>query len=527
MLLAGMLALQPVRVAVLGDRTGGADDRLWRETIGAIALMRPDLVISVGDLIEGYCDSASAAAEWPSVMESLRPLSPFGIVAAPGNHDIWDRASENLWREVTGWPVEGVVQRRGIDLVLWDTSRESRMTAGLLDRLDSLLEERQGPGPTVVVTHRPLWAMADADSSLAAELYGLLGSHGVDAVLSGHVHASACSRRGEVLLATVGSSGTRMPEVSPDGGLFTQFGWLTLGEGPAGFALIESEAVHSESLNTPVEQRLRYLYTRRMLDPGPLDPGGGDVAVILHPFEDRERQLEVEVQPEGWPLTPAETRLSLGASPDTLMLRAGEPDRMLPLPRLRVRLRYGPRDKELELVETLPLARPVPAALCEAEADGVVRPGEYPAGPLADWIGRRGGPSGIPPTEVGVAVGADSIRVAFECSGRPEEDEAGLFLSGGGRSLMLFAGPDGGARAYAKGPGGSRTRWEEGWSLAVVPSDGGWVLEAAVDLGQTGGPEGMRMNVFRSAGGRLGCWCWPPAWDARLMGRLETASPRD
>ena len=38
-LLAVMLALGPVRLAVLGDRTGGADDQQWARTIRAIALM--------------------------------------------------------------------------------------------------------------------------------------------------------------------------------------------------------------------------------------------------------------------------------------------------------------------------------------------------------------------------------------------------------------------------------------------------------------------------------------------------------
>ncbi len=519
-LLAVMLALGPVRLAVLGDRTGGADDQQWTRTIRAIALMEPDLVVSVGDLIEGYCDSAAAAGQWQAVMESLEPLQPFGMVAAPGNHDVWDGTSEALWTGVTGWPVEGVVRRLGVDFVIWDTSREGHLTRELLSRLDSLLALTDAGGCTVVVTHKPLWSMAEADSALARRFYDMLGQRGADAVLSGHVHAAACQRRDGVLLATMGPSGVRIGEPSREAGIFTQFGWLTLSEERQAFALIESQAVHPESLNTSLEQRLHYLYGNRMLEARPLSPAGGGVTVVLHPFEERRRRVTVEVREEGWRVTPGSAEVELEGSPDTLTLQAGVRDGLLPLPSLRVGLCYGPRDKELELTETLPLARPVPAALCRAVTDGNIGEGEYPAEPMEVFVGRDGGPSDMPPTEVMVAVGTDSIRVAFDCSEHLEDDEAGLFLCGGGRSLLLYAGPEGEARGYARTGGGPRSSWDGGWSLAVTASDDGWVMEAAVALEEVGDPDSVRMNVFRSAGWRLGCWCWPLAWDGSLMGPL-------
>jgi len=519
-LLAVMLALGPVRLAVLGDRTGGADDRQWNSTIRAIVLMEPDLVVSVGDLIEGYCDSAAAAGQWTAVMESLEPLQRFGLLATPGNHDVWDGASEELWTEVTGWPVEGVVRRLGVDFVIWDTSREGRLTRELLFRLDSLLAVTGEGNPAVLVTHRPLWSMADADSALSDRFYDILLQRGVDAVLSGHVHAAASQRRDGVLLATMGPSGVHIREPSTDAGIFTQFGWLTLTEDQQAFALIESQAVHPESLNTSLEQSLHYLYSNRMLETGSLSPAGGQIPVVLRPFEERRRRVTVEVREEGWRVTPRSSEMELEGSPDTLTLHAEIRDGLLPLPGLRLSLSYGPRDKELELRETLPLVRPVPAVLCQAAADGTIDAGEYPAEPMEVFVGRDGGPSQVPPTEALVAVGADSIRVAFRCSGHPDEDEAGLFLCGANRSLLLYGRPDGTARAYARAGQGPRSSWDGGWSLAVTSEDHGWVMEAAVALDELGDPDSVRMNVFRSAGWRLGCWSWPLSWDGSLMGPL-------
>jgi len=520
-LLAVMLALGPVRLAVLGDRTGGADDEQWARTIRSIAMMEPDLVVSVGDLIEGYCDSSSAAAQWQAVMESLEPLRPFGILATPGNHDVWDGASEGLWTGSTGWPVEGVVRRLGIDFVIWDTSREGRLTPELISRLDSLLAMTDEAGCAVVVTHKPLWSMAEADSALAGRFYGLLLRRGADAVLSGHVHAAACQRRDGVLLATVGPSGVRIGEPFREAGIFTQFGWLTLGEGGHGFALIESGAVHPESLNTSLEQRLHYLYRNRMLEAGPLSPAGGGVSVVLHPFEERPRRVTVDVREEGWRVTPEGAEVELEGSPDTLTLQAEVRERLLPLPSLRVGLSYGPRDKELELTETLPLARPVPGALCLAAADGNIAEGEYPAEAMEVFVGRDGGPSDMPPTEAMVAVGPDSLRVAFDCSEHLEDDEAGLVIASGDRSMLVFAGPEVEASGYVRTGGGPRSSWDGGWSVAVTAREDGWVMEAAVALEELGDPDSVGMNVFRSAGWRLGCWSWPLTWEGRLMGPLE------
>ncbi len=527
MLLACAVVGSPVRIAVLGDRTGGADDGLWNRTIRAIVLMEPDLVVSVGDLIEGYRDSSAAAREWPDVIESLTPLDGFELVATPGNHDIWDRASAQLWREVTGWPVEGVIRRCGVDFVIWDTSRDGRLTPALLQGLDSLLAGTGENRHIVVVTHRPLWSMADADTALAGRFYGLLRRRGVDVVLSGHVHAAACQRRSGTLLATIGPSGTRIPEASLEGGIFTQFGWLTLGEGPPGLAIIETKAVHPESLNTPVEQNLRYLYTNRMIDTDPLSPEGGEVAVTLRPQEEVERVVTLEVRGEGWEVAPLRTETLLQGSPDTLSLRTARGAELFPLPRVEARVLYGPRDKQLEITRILPLARPVPFASCEAVADGVIGSGEYPGEAMTRFAGRDGGVSNVPPTEVRVSLGEDSMLVAFECEGRPESDEAGLIVSGGEGSRMIFSGPEAETTAYLRRAGAGKSPWTDGWGLSMSASEDGWVMEVALDVSRLGGPEGIRLNVFRSAEWRFGCWSWPLSWDRDLMGPLAAGAGED
>ena len=42
--------------AVLGDRTGGANQEAFLMVLRDIEMLQPDFIVAVGDIIEGYCD---------------------------------------------------------------------------------------------------------------------------------------------------------------------------------------------------------------------------------------------------------------------------------------------------------------------------------------------------------------------------------------------------------------------------------------------------------------------------------------
>ena len=53
--------------AVVSDLTGGERDRIFEIAIAQLNLLRPELIMNVGDLIEGDSkDEAGLAAEWGS-----------------------------------------------------------------------------------------------------------------------------------------------------------------------------------------------------------------------------------------------------------------------------------------------------------------------------------------------------------------------------------------------------------------------------------------------------------------------------
>ena len=75
--------------AIVGDRTGRHRDGVFEKGLAKLNLLRPDFVMSVGDLIEGYTkDEAEIDQEWDEIQRFTSRLdAPFFYV--PGNHDLW------------------------------------------------------------------------------------------------------------------------------------------------------------------------------------------------------------------------------------------------------------------------------------------------------------------------------------------------------------------------------------------------------------------------------------------------------
>ena len=48
-------------IAIMTDRTGGHRPGVWMQAVESVNLLRPDFVMSVGDLIEGYTEDENTA----------------------------------------------------------------------------------------------------------------------------------------------------------------------------------------------------------------------------------------------------------------------------------------------------------------------------------------------------------------------------------------------------------------------------------------------------------------------------------
>jgi len=198
------IAAQPcTRVVILPDRTTGNDAGLKYvdEAVEDINRLRPDAVISVGDMVQGYTRNP---AEWNRQADDhLARVQRLDVPFLPavGNHDVisgsrtaGDRTYEQMYRKRYGprWyradfdhlvalvldsdePCDGRSPGLGASQVAW-LSRE----------LESL---RDDPRACVVLVHRPLWRTASARNEWDTQVHPALVAAKVDAVIAGHLHS--------------------------------------------------------------------------------------------------------------------------------------------------------------------------------------------------------------------------------------------------------------------------------------------------------------------------------------------------
>ena len=104
--------------AIFSDLTGGERDGIFEIAVAQLNLLRPELIINVGDLIEGDSkDEAGLAVEWDSFDQRARSaIAP--VFYAGGNHDLTGEMLRDVWTNRYGPTYYHFVYRNVLFLVL-------------------------------------------------------------------------------------------------------------------------------------------------------------------------------------------------------------------------------------------------------------------------------------------------------------------------------------------------------------------------------------------------------------------------
>ncbi len=188
-----------VRFVVWGDSQFSRQE-VFERAVHETEMLRPDLVLQVGDLIQGYTyDREKLREEWRRYRAQIEPLtSPFYPV--PGNHDVVTPESEQVYGEVWGEDMYYYSFDRGpAHFVVLDSfwqEDEDRIALWQREWLDRDLKQwaqRKSPkfeGSVFVFLHSPLWRYAkdhpgrqDWDAVEA-----ILAPYPVRLIIGGHTH---------------------------------------------------------------------------------------------------------------------------------------------------------------------------------------------------------------------------------------------------------------------------------------------------------------------------------------------------
>ncbi len=222
--------------AIVSDNTGGMRPGVFESAVVKLNMLRPEFVMSVGDLIEGYTDNRRQIdKEWDEFNGAANELQmPFFYV--PGNHDISNLTMQADWEERYGVRYYSFVYKDVLFLMLDTDDAEGgtawfEMTEEQEAYLLQKLEEHTDVRWTLFFMHHPMWTQED--NKLEAIEEKLKESGRGYTMFAGHEHRYMSEmRKGReyYTLATTGG-GSRLR--GPRFGEFDHITWVTMtDEGP-------------------------------------------------------------------------------------------------------------------------------------------------------------------------------------------------------------------------------------------------------------------------------------------------------
>jgi len=217
---------QDFQFVILCDRTGGNQRGIFEETIPKINQLRPEFVISIGDLIDGYTENDSLIDwQWRDLETAIAPLE-MPLFMLPGNHDISNPRMRRVWEKRFGATYYHFIYRDVLFLMI-NSEDPPYATIGQeqVDYFSRILAANTQVRWTLVFLHEPLWTYENPSGY--AQIDALLKNR-PHTVIAGHTHQYRKTEtdgvRRYIVATTGGGSGNRGAEF----GEFHHIVWVTM-----------------------------------------------------------------------------------------------------------------------------------------------------------------------------------------------------------------------------------------------------------------------------------------------------------
>jgi len=419
---------QPIRFAVLGDRTGDHQPGLYGKAVEEVNRLRPEFVMTVGDMIEGYTeDSTILKEEWEEYLALLEPLS-VPVYHVPGNHDITSDPLEAFYERYIGVDANYSFDHRGVHITIFDNSRWESSEELPQEKIDWLIDDLQknnGADYNLVFMHKPFWynttALGEPDT-----LHSVFTAFGVDGVFTGHYHRYFSGEYDDISYTSIGASGARLPD--NQFGLMQHFAWVTVDADGIHIAPILVGSVAAWDDKTADDVRFADDVNRLALAFRSAAPVSENLAVAqtevsalvrnLSPDKTLTDTLRWEI-PDNWRVTPPNLPVEIAPN-DSLSVQftVSAHGSLYPVPSLSLDVTFGD-DETIEVTNSLHIAREI---ACQSVQSAPTIDGRLDESlwrfPVTDLFSPSGEVSDIDSTEFYWAFDEDNLYLAARCFDR-------------------------------------------------------------------------------------------------------------
>jgi predicted phosphodiesterase len=275
-----------VRFAVFSDLTGGEREGIFDVAVEQMNLLQPELIVNVGDLIEGSSDASILQHQWDSFDARARNASA-RVFYTGGNHDLLGEEMRRTWEDRLGPRFYHFRYRNLLFLVLdtedhsadrlrnialmrsealsvaqeqgWEAYARTEYAnlaedeTGMISQAQSnqmlqALSDHQDVRWTFLLMHKSPWANEDMPTWLAIEEALRERPH---TVFHGHRHAYRHQQRNGhdyIRLATTG--GVFLPQ---NGRNMDQVVWVTVDGDGAHIANLKMSGILDKTGNLPLD----------------------------------------------------------------------------------------------------------------------------------------------------------------------------------------------------------------------------------------------------------------------------------
>ena len=328
---------------IYGDRTGGPPEGIdvLKQAVVDTNLLDPDLVMTVGDLVQGYNETPEwleQAAEFRGVMGGLN-MAWFPVA---GNHDVYWRGRgkppegehEDEYEAHFG-PLWYSFKHKNAGFIALYTDEgdpqtgektfgkgsAQTMSPEQLKFLGESLERFEDLDHVFVFLHHPRWIGRGYAGGNWDEVHRTLADAGnVTAVFAGHIHRRRYDGvKDGIAYYALAATGGAMPGVYPQIGYLHHLDVVTVRPDGISVATIPVGAVIDPRDYTPERladfDRLRSLSLKRVADPIRLgERGGADGDYVLEVTNPVSRPIEITLAGDrgtGWAFSPDHAHLNL------------------------------------------------------------------------------------------------------------------------------------------------------------------------------------------------------------------------